>query len=107
MDKRVDQLKMNHLFNIIHGTAPAYLRLDISLNDNASHQTRPSTTFSCQTPRVNSFGLKTFFYTAIKCWNSLPCTIGSINMKQTFKALLKKRIWDQLFSQQQELYIYY
>ena len=48
VDKRVEQLKMNHLFNIIHGTAPAYLRLDISLNDNASHQTRSSTTFSCQ-----------------------------------------------------------
>ena len=47
VDKRVDQLKMNHLFNIIYGTAPAYLRLDISLNDNVSHQTRSSTTFSC------------------------------------------------------------
>ena len=35
VDKRVEQLKMNHLFNIIHGTAPAYLRLDISLNDKS------------------------------------------------------------------------
>ena len=51
---------------IIHGISPAYLKEDISLQDNASHQTRSVTSLSCQTPRVNSFGLKSFFYTAIK-----------------------------------------
>ena len=59
VNKGVEQLKMNHLLNI-HDAAPAYLKVDISLNDNASHQTRLITTFSCQTPRVNSFGLKPF-----------------------------------------------
>ena len=29
--KRVEQLKMNHMFNIIHGNSPAYLKEDISL----------------------------------------------------------------------------
>ena len=29
VDKRVEQLKMKYLFNIIHGKAPVYLRLDI------------------------------------------------------------------------------
>ena len=57
------------IFNIIHGISPAYLKEDISLQDNASHQTRSVTSLSCQTPRVNSFGLKSFFYTAIKSWN--------------------------------------
>ena len=63
--KRVEQLKMNHMFNIIHGNSPAYLKEDISLQDNnTSHQTRsvPVTSLSCQTPRVNSFGLRSFFY---------------------------------------------
>ena len=68
--KRIEQLKMNHMFNIIHGISPAYLKEGISLQDNASHQTRSVTFLSCQTPKVNSFGLKSFFYTAIKCWNS-------------------------------------
>ena len=52
--KRVEQLKMNHMFNIIHGISPAYLKEDISLQDNASHQTRSVTYLSCQPPRVNS-----------------------------------------------------
>ena len=56
--KRVEQLKMNHMFNIIHGNSPAYLKEDISLQDNTSHQTRSVTSLSCQTPRVNSFGLR-------------------------------------------------
>ena len=105
--KRVEQLKMNHMFNIIHGISPAYLKEDISLQDNASHQTRSVTSLSCQTPRVNSFGLKSFFYTAIKSWNSLPFNLRSINMKQSFKNILKTSIWNQLRSENQELYIYY
>ena len=35
--KRVELLKMNHMFNIIHGNSPAYLKEDISLQDNTSH----------------------------------------------------------------------
>ena len=88
--KRVEQLKMNHMFNIIHGNSPAYLKEDISLQDNTSHQTRSVTSLSCQTPRVNSFGLRSFFYTAIKCWNSLPFSLRSINTKQLYKNNLKK-----------------
>ena len=102
--KRVEQLKMNHMFNIIHGISPAYLKEDISLQDNASHQTRSVTSLSCQTPRVNSFGLKSFFYTAIKSWNSLPFSLRSIKMKQPFKNILKTSIWNQLRSENQELY---
>ena len=49
VDKRVEQRKKQTFGSIIHGTAPAYLRVDISLNDNASHQTGSSTTFSFQT----------------------------------------------------------
>ena len=70
--KRVEQLKMNHMFNIIHDISHAYLKEDISLQNNASYQTRSVASLSCQTPRVNTFGLKSFIYTAIKCWNALP-----------------------------------
>ena len=105
--KWVEQLKMNHMFNIIHGNSPAYLKEDISLQDNTSHQTRSVTSLSCQTPRVNSFGLRSFFYTAIKCWNSLPFSLRRINTKQLYKNNLKKSIWNQLRTENQELYIYY
>ena len=93
--KRVDQLKMNHMFNIIQGLSPAYLREDLLLNDNSNHRTR--SVLSCQIPRVNSSGLKCFFFTAIKFWNSLPFCVRNIDLKQPFKSMLKKSIWDQMF----------
>ena len=105
--KRVDQLKMNHMFNIIQGISPAYLREDILLSDNSNHQTRSVTSPSCQIPRVNSSGLKSFFFTAIKCWNSLPSCVRNINPKQPFKSMLKKTIWDQMFLENQQSFIYY
>ena len=85
--KRIEQLKVNHY---IHGILPEYLKEDISLQDNASHQTGSVTSLSCQTPRVNSFGLKSFLYTANKGWNSLPFSLRSISMKQLFENNLKK-----------------
>ena len=103
--KRVDQLKMNHMFNIIQGISPAYLREDILLSDNSNHQTRSVTSPSCEIPRVNSSGLKSFFFTAIKCWNSLPSCVRNIDLKQPFKSMLKKTIWDQMFLENQQSFI--
>ena len=62
---------------------------------------------SCQIPRVNSSGLKSFFFTAIKCWNSLPSCVRNIDLKQPFKSMLKKTIWDQMFLENQQSFIYY
>ena len=90
LHKRVDQLIMNDMFNIIQGISPAYLREDILLSDNSNHQTRSVTSLSCQIPRVNSSGLKSFFFTAIKCWNSLPICVRKIDLKQPFKSMLKR-----------------
>ena len=105
--KRVDQLKMNHMFNIIQGISPAYLREGILLSDNSNHQTRSVTSLSCQIPRVNNSGLKSFFFTAITCWNSLPFCVRNIDQKQPFKSMLKKTIWDQMFLENQQSFFYY
>ena len=103
--KRAEQLKMNHMFNILHGNSPAYLKENISLQDNTSHQTRSVTSLSCQTRRVNSFGLRSFFYTAIKCWNSLPFSLRSINTKQLYKNNLKKSFWNQFRTENQVIHL--
>ena len=95
------------LKELYHHLSPAYLREDILLSDNSNHQTRSVTSPSCQIPRVNSSGLKSFFFTAIKCWNSLPSCVRNIDLKQPFKSMLKKTIWDQMFLENQQSFIYY
>ena len=70
---RVDQLKLNHMYNIINGIAPSYLKSKISIAGHTSNVTR-SGNRACFVPRVNSFAIKSFFYTGIKQWNALPST---------------------------------
>ena len=45
---------------------------------------------ACFVPRVNSFAIKSFFYTGVKLWNSLPYTTQLITNKQAFKSEVKK-----------------
>ena len=37
---RVDQLKLNHMYNIINGIAPSYLKSEISIADHTGHVTQ-------------------------------------------------------------------
>ena len=57
---RVEQLKLNHMFNIMNGTSPEYLKCDISVMGNDGHNTR-SGHRACVVPSVKSFGLRTLF----------------------------------------------
>ena len=58
---RVDQLKLNHMCNIINGIAPSYLKSEILIAGHTGHVTQ-SGIRACFVPRVNSFAIKSFFY---------------------------------------------
>ena len=103
---RVEQLKLNHMFNIMNGTSPEYLKCEISVMGNDGHNTR-SGHRACVVPSVKSFGLRTFFYTAIKLWNSLPLRTQTIINKCMFKKSVKTMLWDKLKREDQLTYHYY
>ena len=67
---RADQIKLNHMFNIVHGSAPEYLKHSINLSRSNRYNTR-SGNLSCVMLSVEGFGIKSFFYSASKLWNSL------------------------------------
>ena len=52
---RVDQLLLNHMYNIVHGTAPEYLKSCIKIAQDSVHNTR-SGNLACAMPSVGSFG---------------------------------------------------
>ena len=60
VEYRVTQLKLNHMFNIVHGSAPEYLKNNINITREPTHNTR-SGSFACYIPNVKSFGIKSFF----------------------------------------------
>ena len=75
--QRVKQIKLNNMYQIVHGNAPQYLRPDISmLNDQHSFFTRNSI-LSVVSPHVKSSGKKTFRFSAVKIWNALPVSLRS------------------------------
>ena len=57
---RDDQIKLNHMLNIVHGSAPEYLKQSINLSRSNRYDTR-SGNVSCVMPSVKGFGIK-FFY---------------------------------------------
>ena len=93
---RVDQLKLNHVYNIINSIAPSYLKSKISIAGHTGHVTRFGNR-ACFVPRVNSLAIKSFFYTDIKRWNALPFTTQSLTNKQAFKSEVKKTM-DETYS---------
>ena len=68
---RADQIKLNHMFNIVHGSAPEYLKQSINLSRDNRYDTR-SGNLSCVMPSVKGFGIKSFFYSASKLSISQP-----------------------------------
>ena len=67
---RADEIKLNHMFNIVHGSAPEYLKHSINLSRSNRYDTRLGNV-SCVMPTVKGFGIQSFFYSACKLWNSL------------------------------------
>ena len=79
---RVDQLKLNLMFNINHGMAPSYI-FSSRVRDQHSIGTR-SREYDVVVPRVRGPGSSTFAFTAAKLWNALPANIQRIDTPGSF-----------------------
>ena len=99
---RVDQLKLNNMYNIINGIAPSYLKREISIAVHTGHVTR-SGKRACFVPRVNSFLIKYFFYTGIKL---IPPVTQLLTNKHAFKSEVTKLLWMKLIQMDKE-FLYY
>ena len=96
VELRVEQLKLNHMFNIINHCAPEYLNCNIEMVRNRhSYRTRASE-LSCVVPRVSGMGKSSFAYTGIGLWNSLPLSVKQSHTKHSFKKHVKSFLWNKL-----------
>ena len=95
-----------YMYNIINGIAPSYLKSEISIAGHTGHVTQ-SGNRACFVPRVNSFAIKSFFYTGIKQWNALPSTTQLLTNKQAFKSEVKNLLWLKLIQMDEEVYLFY
>ena len=101
---RVDQLKLNHMYNIVNSISPHYLRGEVSMAGNHGHNTG-SVNRACFVP---SFAIKSFFILVlIKLWNSLPYTAQIITNKQAFKSEVKKVLWLKLIQTNEDIFLFF
>ena len=73
------------------------VKREIAIAGHTGHVTR-SGNRACFVPRVNSFAIKSFFYTGIKQWNALSSATQLISNKQAFKSEVKKTVMDETYS---------
>ena len=93
---RVSQIMTNHMFRILNGKSPTYLRVGIQKSQNVhGHNTR-SGSMALFKPRMGSHGQRTFLYQSISLWNSLPKAIQSQQCKDIFKKEVKSHFIDVL-----------
>ena len=107
MSHRNIQLKLNHVHNVFYNNCPDYLSQDFKrLSDVHSYFTR-SSSHNFFVPSVNGLSSKSFYYTGILSWNSLPQEIKCIENKGSFKKHLKKFLNNEMFRLESDVFYYY
>ena len=90
---RVKQLKLNHAHKIWKGSCPKYMMENFNkISDTALRNCTRASANNFFLPRVKGQGIHTFYYSAIKNWNSLPANIKKIQNENTFKDKAKRNI---------------
>ena len=107
IQQRVAQLKLNHMFNIIHNEAPTYRMSNITWVHNQHQFNTRSSTTSLSLPRSKTkhFGQTTFSYTAINHWNQLPTDIQLIDTKHSYKKAVRKYLFQQVANNESNIFI--
>ena len=92
VEDRVTQLRLNHVFNIFHGSAPNYLTDNFIKVSSIHNRTRISEHYFV-VPYVKSFDSGTFYCNAITDWNRLLDKLKNITAQNTFKHEIKKHLF--------------
>lgn len=97
VEGRVKQLKLNHMFDIIHKRAPEYMNCQIDMAGSQHNRNTRASIMSCSVPRVKGkIARSSFFYTGISLWNNLPLHIKQSQTKAIFKTKVKAAMWGVL-----------
>ena len=106
VDKHVTQLKLSHVHNVIHGTAPKYMS-NYFIPVNSSHNIQTcSSQASLIVPRYRSLlGNSSFKYTGAVEWNSLSIGAQTIVEKVNFKKTIKYVLLDRVLEEENSIFI--
>ena len=101
VEKSVEYLTINMMYNMYHGEALSYMCNIAQVDHN--HETR-NRNMCFVVPQVKTHGSKSFTYIGIKLWNDLPCTIRETNSKEDFTSKCKKQLFNQMKSEAKSVF---
>ena len=86
---RIKQLRMSHAYKIYNETGPLYIREHFVITFDVHHHFTGGSMENFVVPSVSGVAATTFFYSAIKDWNSLPLDIKQKSTFNGFKTAVK------------------
>ena len=107
VERRVKQMRLNHVFNIVHDTAPIYLRKNFT---TISHHYSNTSSANCHNfilPSIKQCQDKTFYYNANKDWNDLPLNIKQIKSKTSFILAVMNHLMEDLKRCEESSFVYF
>ena len=102
---RVKQLKLNHVFNIVHNICPSYLKDSFIIKD-VGYDTR-SSQMNFKIKSTKGQESLTFFHSVARDWNNLPCDIKQIKNEFSFKRQVKKHYHKVSKDESENEYVYF
>ena len=92
VDLRIKQLRLSHVHKISNGGCPSYMSEHfVKVSHIRNHSTRESGE-NFVVPSVSGEATTTFYYNAIKDWNSLPLDIKTKSNFNSFKGAAKTQL---------------
>ena len=105
---RVKQLKLNHVFKIFNNHCPEYLKENFNkIKDTQLSICTRASTNNLFLPRVKNQASHSFYFSAIKEWNTLPSKIKDISSEVTFKLSIRDHLLRELQNKESCPFIYY
>jgi hypothetical protein len=92
IENRVHQLRLNHIHKFFYGKGPKYKGHNFNKARDLHHHSTRGKHYNFVVPNVNGMTSTTFYFNAIKDWNSLPIPLKSTKIFQSFKSGVKEFI---------------
>jgi hypothetical protein len=93
---RAKQLRLNHVFNIVNGHGPEYMKSKFKrVSDVHQYNTRGSV-HNFHVPKINTINAGSFYYNSIQDWSILPNHIKAIIQKYRFKKEVKQHLFSTM-----------
>ena len=94
VENRVKFLKLCHVYKIFDNSSPSYLKQFFTRTSTIHRYPTRGSSYNFHFPKVKSLASSTFYFSAIKEWNSLPDDIKCAKTLSQFKGAIRRYFYN-------------